>query len=78
VDGDGQLDIVCGAWWYRNPTWARHPVPGVAQIITAYDVDKDGKKELIGIKPKSGANNFYSALSSELVWLKPADLSKDQ
>jgi hypothetical protein len=78
IDGDGLLDIVCGAWWYKNPTWERHPIPSVAQIINAYDVDNDGKKELIGIKPKSGANNFYSALSSELVWLKPTDLSKDQ
>jgi hypothetical protein len=77
VDGDGLLDIVCGAWWYKNPTWERHPILGVAQIINAYDVDKDGRKELIGIKPKVGAKDFYNALSSELVWLKPTDLGKD-
>jgi len=92
VDGDGRLDIVCGAWWYQNPTWERHVIPGVAQIINAYDLDKDGRQELIGIKPKSGATayslnaasyhpvntlDFYSALCSDLVWLKPNDLSKD-
>ena len=77
VDGDGLLDIVCGAWWYKNPTWERHSIPGVGQIITAYDVDKDGRKELIGIKAKAGAQGFYNALSTELVWLKPIDLSKD-
>jgi FG-GAP-like repeat len=76
VDGDGRLDIVCGAWWYKNPTWERQVIPGVAQIINAYDLDKDGKKELIGIKPKPGAKDFYGALCSDLVWLKPIDLSK--
>ncbi len=77
VDGDGRLDIVSGAWWYQNPTWERRVIPGVTQIINAYDLDKDGRKELIGIKPKPGAWDFYSALSSDLVWLKPNDLSKD-
>jgi hypothetical protein len=77
VDGDGLLDIVCGAWWYKNPAWERHVIPGVAQIINGYDLDKDGRVELIGIKPKSGAKDFYDALSSELVWLKPIDLNKD-
>ena len=77
VDGDGAMDIVCGAWWYKGPAWERHTIPGVAQIIAAYDVDKDGRKELIGIKGKRGENNFYNALSSDLVWLKPTDLSRD-
>jgi FG-GAP-like repeat len=77
VDGNGVLDIVCGAWWYKNPTWERHTIPGVAQIIAAYDLDKDGRKELIGIKAKPGEDNFYNALSSNLVWLKPTDLSRD-
>ena len=76
VDGDGLADIVCGAWWYKNPTWERHLVPGIGQIIAAYDLDKDGRKELIGIKAKAGAKDFYSALSSDLVWLKPIDLSR--
>jgi hypothetical protein len=33
--------------------------------------------ELIGIKAKPKADGFYNALSSQLVWLKPVDLSKD-
>ena len=64
VDGDGKADILCGAWWYKNPTWERHPFPGVAQIINAYDIDKDGKLEFIGIKGKPNADGFYNALSS--------------
>ena len=77
VDGDGVMDIVCGAWWYKNPSWERHTIPGVGQIIAAYDLDKDGRTELIGIKAKPGKNDFYNALTSELVWLKPADLSRN-
>jgi hypothetical protein len=77
VDGDGVMDIVCGGWWYKNPTWERHTIPGVGQIVAAYDLDKDGRTELIGIKAKLGKNDFYNALTSELVWLKPADLSRN-
>lgn len=78
VDGDGKRDIICGAWWYRNPGWERHSVPGIAQIINACDVDHDGKLELIAIKGKPNADGFYNALSSELVWLKATDPLKDE
>ena len=78
VDGDGKADIICGAWWYKNPTWERHPFPGVAQIINAYDIDKDGKLEFIGIKGKPNADGFYNALNSDLVWLKAVDLAQDR
>ena len=57
--------------------WERHTIPGVAQIINAYDIDRDGKAELIGIKPKTTGKDFYGALCSELVWLKPIDPDKD-
>ncbi len=58
VDGDGSMDIVCGAWWYKNPTWERHTIPGVGQIVAAYDVDRDGRKELIAIKAKPARTIF--------------------
>jgi hypothetical protein len=77
VDGDGLNDIVCGAWWYKSPGWQRHTIPGVGQIIAAYDLDKDGRKELIGIRSKPGSDGFYNALSSDLVWLKAIDPSRD-
>ncbi len=78
VDGDGSPDVVCGAWWYKSPHWERHPIPGIGQILNAFDVDKDGRKELIAIKAKPGAGDFYSALSSELCWLKPIDPLHDR
>lgn len=78
VDGDGLPDVVCGSWWYKNPHWERHQIPGVAQILSAYDIDKDGRKELIAIKGKPGAKDFYGALTSELYWLKPVDPLHDK
>ncbi len=73
VDGDGLEDIVCGAWWYKSPSWERFEIPGINQIIAAYDIDGDGRAELIGTKAKRDAQNSYQALSSEVVWLKPID-----
>jgi len=78
VDGDGACDVVCGAWWYKSPNWQRHPIPGVAQILNAFDIDKDGRKELIAIRAKPGAKEFYGALTSDLCWLKPVDPLNDR
>ena len=50
VDGDGRQDVVCGGFWYRNPTWERHRIPGIYQVINAYDLDGDGRQELIATK----------------------------
>jgi hypothetical protein len=75
IDGDNLEDIVCGAWWYKNPSWKRYAIPGIAQAILAYDIDKDGRKEIIGIKGRKDdyKGDFYGNLTSELCWLKPID-----
>jgi len=73
VDGDGLPDVVCGSWWYKSPSWQRRSIPGVAQVLNAFDIDKDGRKELIAIKGKPGAKAFYAALSSEFCRLKPVE-----
>jgi hypothetical protein len=75
VDGDGLLDVVCGAWWYRNRTWKRYDIPGVYQVHSAYDIDGDGRDEFIATRQAPGASldNWYAGLSSDLCWLKPLD-----
>jgi hypothetical protein len=74
IDGDGLNDIVCGAWWYKNPGWKRYVIPGIGQAINAYDIDRDGQTELIAIKKKPGQRgDFYKELSNDLCWVKPVD-----
>lgn len=74
VDGDGRQDVVCGAWWYRNPTWERYTIPDVFQIINAYDIDGDGKLEFIATTAANTDSDYwYNKLSSELYWVKPID-----
>jgi len=74
IDGDGLDDIICGSWWYKNPGWERFEIPGVVQVINSYDLDHDGRPELIAIKaPATLSPSFYQNLSSELCWLKAID-----
>jgi len=73
VDGDGRQDIVCGCWWYQAPDWRRHQLPeGIGQVIAAYDLNHDGRIELIAIKRKDGKPG-YEGLTSEVVWLEALD-----
>jgi len=75
VDGSGLEDVVCGAWWYKNPTWERCEIPGVYQVHSAYDLDGDGRDEFIATKKAADASpdSWYTGLSSELCWIKPVD-----
>lgn len=79
VDGDGLIDVVCGAWWYKNASWERHDIPGIHQVHNAFDIDGDGRQELIASKRSStipddwyssSMDEWYHRLSSELCWLK--------
>jgi hypothetical protein len=75
VTGNTLPDVICGAWWYRNPTWERYDIPGVYQVHAAYDLDGDGRDEFIATYKSPGASpeRWYSGLSSELCWIKPVD-----
>jgi hypothetical protein len=72
LDGDGHEEVVCGAWWYKTIGGDPQPIPGVYQIHTAYDLDGDGRVELIGTRRQTDSKkDWYAGLSSQLVWLKP-------
>lgn len=74
IDGDGLEDVICGSWWYHNPTWQRYQIPGIYQVSLAYDIDGDGRPELIGTKARPGEEHWYMKISSDMYWLKPIDL----
>ncbi|HIA62960.1 MAG TPA: VCBS repeat-containing protein [Planctomycetes bacterium] len=54
-DGDGKLDICAGRFWYRNPEFRAQPVRSIDDFNGyvesngdfAYDVNKDGKMDII-------------------------------
>lgn len=71
LDGDDRADLVCGAWWYRNGLWERREIPGVEQVIGAYDLDGDGAEELIATGPPPGGEATPGRLGNHLIWLKP-------
>lgn len=78
IDGDGIDDLVCAGWWYRAPDWERRKIPGIAQAITAYDIDGDGEMEIIVgehnpfHKERSGARLlvYRKAESTGLAWTR--------
>jgi hypothetical protein len=74
VDGDGLTDLICGAWWYRNPTWERRTIADIRQVLCAYDIDGDGRAELIGSKATPENDR---GLTNELFWLNPVDPLND-
>jgi hypothetical protein len=54
LDGDGDPDIVAGAWWYRNPgaaggAWARLEIGApLNQMAAVEDFDGDGDADILG------------------------------
>ncbi len=54
LDGDGQPDVVSGAWWYRNPgapdgVWSRSAIGApLDQMAVVADLDGDGDNDILG------------------------------
>lgn len=73
IDGDGQRDVACGSWWYHLPTGKRYDIPGIYQVINAYDLDGDGRQEIIAMEENPVGRDWYMKLSPRLCWIKPID-----
>lgn len=65
IDGDGQVDVVCGPWWYAGPGFTvRHSIyPAVPFAVTTYadnfltfpeDIDNDGFVDCVIVGPPGG------------------------
>lgn len=73
-DDDAYKDIVCARFWYKYPHWQRYEIPGIVQVLNAFDLDGDGQEELIALKtPDELKDTDYANLTSHLVWLKALD-----
>lgn len=75
VRSKDQRDVFCGSMHYQfeNAKWNKAEIPGIAQVINAYDIDGDGIDELIATKKSSSTRPAKALLTSELCWLKWVD-----
>jgi len=70
IDGDGSLDAIAGAWWWKNPRalgepWQQHPIGSPLQNMAAvYDFDGDTRPDVLGTKGKGSDPN------REFVWAR--------
>ena len=75
INGDGKPDLVLvtenkdQVLWYENPTWKRRVItaglPRLPEPITPFDVDGDGKTEIV----VGGDWRMADTLTSGSVWL---------
>ncbi|MFC1693348.1 FG-GAP repeat domain-containing protein [Candidatus Latescibacterota bacterium] len=49
VNGDGTLDITCGANWYEGPDWIKHEGFRDKDVVCEFplDVNKDGRMDIV-------------------------------
>jgi FG-GAP-like repeat len=55
IDGDGDLDVICGDSWYRAPEFARQPIGEIVKeggyrhdfANAPFDVDRDGDPDVV-------------------------------
>ena len=74
VDGDGLMDVLTGAWWYRNPgtpggVWTRAEIGApLNEIALVHDFDGDGDPDVLGTVRQAGAAQPH--LGSAFVWAR--------
>lgn len=65
INGDGQLDVVSGAFWYQAPNWEKHRLRDVVMIRGRFDdysnlaMDVDGDDDLDIISVNYRSNSLY-------------------
>jgi len=68
LDRDGWIDVLAGAFWYKNPgtpdgVWIRHPFGSpLANVAAVSDFDRDGDLDVLGTEGQDSTPNPY------LVW----------
>ncbi|MFP6751324.1 MAG: FG-GAP-like repeat-containing protein [Pirellulaceae bacterium] len=67
LDGDGDKDLIAGAWWWKNPgsldgTWTRQAIgSSLNNHALVYDFDQDGDFDILGTQGVGSASNHNYA-----------------
>jgi hypothetical protein len=71
LDGDGDLDLAAGGWWWARRTdalsgkWIRHQIgEPLRNLACIYDFDRDGDPDILGTQGVGAAGNH------EFVWAR--------